>query len=59
MVAKPLFSFVRKLPKYTLNTKTISESAQKVIAVLQSAQEPDALIFSSLPEACGLPPIKV
>ena len=59
MIAKPLFNFVKKLPKYTLNTKRISESAQNVIAVLQSAQEPDDLIFSSLPEACGLPPISI
>ncbi len=57
MIAKPLFNFVKKLPKYTLNTKRISESAQNVIAVLQSAQEPDDLIFSSLPKACGLSPI--
>ncbi|MGB3787980.1 MAG: hypothetical protein WA949_08215 [Phormidesmis sp.] len=57
MIAKPLFNFVKKLPKYTLNTKRISQSAQDVIAVLQSAQEPDDLIFSSLPKACGLSPI--
>lgn len=53
VVAKPLFSFVRKLPKYTLNTKRISDEAQSVIAVLQKAQEPDELLFVSLPKACG------
>lgn len=53
VVAKPLFSFVRKLPKYTLNTKRISNEVQQVLAVLQKAQEPDELLFVSLPEACG------
>ncbi len=59
MVAKPLFSFVRKLPKYTLNTERISQSARQVLTALQSAQEPDALLFISLPKACGLLPIEV
>jgi hypothetical protein len=59
MVAKPLFSFVRKLPKYTLSTERISQSAQRVLTALQSAQEPDALLFVSLPEACGLSPIEI
>jgi hypothetical protein len=57
VVAKPLFNFVRKLPKYTLHTKRISEAAQQVIAVLQRAQEPDELLFVSLPQACGFKPI--
>lgn len=57
VVAKPLFSFVRKLPKYTLNTQQISDEAQQVIAVLQQAQEPDELLFVSLPQACGFEPM--
>ena len=57
MIAKPLFSFVRKLPKYTQRTKRISKEAQQVIQALQTAQEPDELLFSSLPQACGLAPI--
>jgi hypothetical protein len=57
VVAKPLFSFVRKLPKYTLNTQRISDQAQQVIAVLQQAQEPDELLFVSLPQACGFEPM--
>jgi hypothetical protein len=58
MVAKPLFGFVRKLPKYTLKTGHISQSSQRVLTALQSAQEPDTLLFISLPEACGFPPIR-
>ncbi len=57
MVAKPLFSFVRQLPKYTLTTKRLSKEAQQVLAVLQKAQEPDELLFVSLPQACGFEPI--
>lgn len=53
LVAKPLFSFARKLPKYTLETKRLSDAAQKVLKALQIAQEPDELLFRSLPEACG------
>ena len=57
VVAKPLFSFVRKLPKYTLGTQRVSNEAQQVIAVLQLAQEPDELLFVSLPQACGFEPM--
>ena len=57
VVAKPLFSFVRKLPRYTLGTERISDEAQKVLTVLQKAQEPDELLFVSLPQACGFEPI--
>ncbi|MGF1514876.1 MAG: hypothetical protein ACFB5Z_14435 [Elainellaceae cyanobacterium] len=57
MVAKPLFSFVCKLPKYTLTTERISDAARQVLAVLQDAQEPDALLFKALPQACGFEPM--
>ena len=57
VIAKPLFNFVRKLPKYTQKTKRIGKEAQQVIQVLQTAQEPDELLFTSLPQACGLAPI--
>jgi hypothetical protein len=56
-VAKPLFQFVKKLPAYTLKTKRLSPEAQAVLQTLQQAQEPDELLFTSLPQACGLPPI--
>jgi len=58
VVAKPLFSFVRKLPKYTLQTQRISPEAQQVLKVLQKAQEPDELLFLSLPQACGFEPMQ-
>jgi len=56
-IAKPLFGFVKQLNKYVLQTKHISLEAQQVLAVLQEAQEPDEVLFTALPQACGLQPI--
>ncbi|MEA5417742.1 hypothetical protein VB712_00810 [Spirulina sp. CCNP1310] len=53
MVAKPLFTFAKKLPKFTHQTQRISPEAQAVLRELQNAQEPDELLFTSLPKACG------
>jgi len=53
-VVKPLTQFATKLPTYTAKTKRISKEAQAVIQALIKAQEPDELLFSSLPVACGL-----
>ncbi len=58
-VVKPLVSFVRKLPAYTLKTKRISPAAQAVIQTLLQTQEPDTLLFTALPQACGLEAIVV
>lgn len=56
-IVKPLVQFVRKLPTYTLKTKQISPEAQAVIQTLRQTQEPDELLFTALPKACGLKPI--
>jgi len=56
-VVKPLFQFAKNLKIYTTKTKRISSEAQAVVQALQKAQEPDELIFTSLPIACGLEPI--
>jgi len=53
-VVRPLIHFSKSLPAYTKRTSSISASSQKVIQVLDTAQEPDELIFKSLPVACGL-----
>jgi hypothetical protein len=58
-IVKPLVGFVRKLPAYTLKTKRISPEAQAVIQTLLQTQEPDTLLFTALPQACGLDPIRV
>ena len=56
-VARPLFQFEKKLPAYTRKTKRLSPEAMAILRTLQQAQEPDELLFTSLPQACGLPPI--
>jgi len=53
-VVKPLFQFVKRLPAYTTKTTRISPEAQAVVRTLQTAQEPDVLLFQALPMACGL-----
>ena len=58
-VVKPLVQFVRKLPAYTLKSKRMSVEAQAVIQTLQETQEPDELLFTALPQACGLEPIYI
>lgn len=58
MVAKPLFSFAKKLPKFTRQTQRISPEAQAVLKELQNAQEPDELLFTALPQACGFAAIE-
>ncbi|MFM7426319.1 MAG: hypothetical protein ACKO7W_15220 [Elainella sp.] len=57
-IAKPLFQFVKQLPAYTLKTQQLSPEARAVLTTLQTAQEPDELLFTSLPQACGLAPIR-
>ena len=56
-IAKPLFGFVRQLPEFTRSTKRLNTSTLKVLQALQTAQEPDELLFVSLPEACGFNPM--
>ncbi|CAN1209485.1 ATP-binding protein [Tumidithrix helvetica PCC 7403] len=56
-VVKPLFQFAKNLPAYTAKTKRITSEAQEVVKALGNAQEPDELIFNSLPVACGMEPI--
>jgi hypothetical protein len=56
-VVRPLFQFVKKLPAYTKKTKHLSAEALSVLQILQQAPEPDELLFTALPKACGLAPI--
>ncbi|MEB3884306.1 hypothetical protein [Lyngbya sp. CCY1209] len=56
-VVKPLFQFVKKLPAYTAQTRRLSDEAVGVLQALKRDQEPDELVFTSLPQACGLPAI--
>jgi hypothetical protein len=52
-VVRPLIAFAKSLPDYTKNTRRISAVGQAVCRTLLEAREPDELLFSSLPVACG------
>jgi hypothetical protein len=55
---KPLVRFVKKLPDYTLNTESrLTRDAKALRKALLEAKEPDQLLFSALPRACGLWPV--
>ncbi len=57
-IVKPLIGFLKRLPQFTITTQNrVTDEAKAVRKVLLEAKEPDALLFSSLPQACGLPPI--
>lgn len=56
-VVRPLLLFAKKLPAYTAKTKRLSQEAKSVLQALLESQEPDELLFVSLPRACGLNPI--
>jgi uncharacterized protein YejL (UPF0352 family) len=56
-VVTPLYQFVNKLSNYTKQTKRLSSEAIAVLQALQKTVEPDELLFTELPKACGLPAI--
>lgn len=53
-VIKPLIKFGRALPRYTQQTRYVSDKAQRLRAALVNAREPDALIFKEIPGALGV-----
>lgn len=55
-VVRPLIAFGNSLPEYTRNTENASETAHRVCVAILEAREPDELLFTALPEACGVPP---
>ena len=55
-VVRPLSTFAAQLPEYTRRVSTLPEPAKSVRDALLSAREPAALIFKTLPAACGLDP---
>lgn len=57
-IVKPLVGFAQRLPQFTLSTNNwVTDEAIAVRKALLEAKEPDQLLFTALPEACGLPPI--
>ena len=55
-VVRPLIAFGNALPEYTRKTSNTSDIAQRVCDALLNAREPDELLFTSLPKACGTRP---
>ena len=52
-VVTPLILQVAQLPKYTLETQTLSNEAKNLREVVQNAYEPDEFLFNELPESLG------
>ena len=52
-IARPLTSFLVRLPEYTQKTRSLSETALRVRQALTLAKSPQKLLFEHLPEACG------
>jgi hypothetical protein len=57
-LVRPLTVFIsREIPEYSRKTNNLPAVAVAVRQVLLDAREPVKLVFTMLPEACGLPPI--
>lgn len=55
---RPLAVFIsREIPDYARKTRMLSATASSVRTALLDAREPVKLVFTTLPEACGLPPV--
>jgi hypothetical protein len=54
-VVRPLVRAVKELPEYVGKTKLLSDPAQKVLRAVKEARQPDRLLFTDLPTACGFP----
>lgn len=52
-IVNPLIRFVRGLPQHTQRTQNLSDITKAVRAALLEAKEPDTLLFTALPQACG------
>ena len=57
-LVRPLAIFIGKeVPEYCRKTNHLTATAVKVRRALLDGREPMKLVFTTLPEACGLPPI--
>lgn len=52
-IMRPLYRFFNRLPVYTRQTQNLSPVAIAVRECLFASKDPDALLFSQLPRACG------
>jgi hypothetical protein len=57
-LVRPLAVFIgREVPEYCRKTNSLPAAAVAVRRALLDGREPVKLVFTTLPEACGLPPI--
>lgn len=56
-VVRPLLQFIARLPDHARRTRNLTVTAAAVRNVLLRVQDPSALLFRDLPQACGLDPI--
>lgn len=57
-LVKPLARLVKGLPPYVGKTHEISDTARSVLRAVQEARQPDRLLFSDIPKACGFAEIQ-
>ncbi len=57
-VVRPLCRFASELNDYVRYTQTLSPTAIAIRETLLQARQPDRLLFTDLPEACGMRPFK-
>jgi hypothetical protein len=57
-LVRPLTVFIsREIPDYSRKTNNLPSTAVGVRRALLEAREPVALVFTTIPQACGLPPV--
>ncbi len=54
-VVRPLVRMVKDLPDYVSKTRQLAETTQRVLRAMKEARQPDLLLFTDLPVACGFP----
>jgi hypothetical protein len=52
-VVRPLVRMVKDLPDYVSKTRQLAETTQRVLRAMKEARQPDLLLFTDLPAACG------
>ena len=56
VIVRPLMRFIAELPRYTMLTQDLSDTAIALRKTITDAREPDALLFEQLPQALGFDP---
>ncbi len=57
-VVRPLVRMVKELPEYVGKTRQLAETTQRVLRAMKDARQPDHLLFTDLPAACGMSPFE-